>query len=331
MDWIETAAVAAAVFLATLTLGAIGVPLLKRLQVGQTVRDDGPSSHKVKTGTPTFGGLFFGLPILAAGLAALLFDPEMWRFSLLAGVILLSGLIGFADDYIKVRINREGLSAKGKTLFMLLLYSAFAVAYLYLVPDPPVLVLPISQRAVAITGLWKPVYGLFLVLYLYFTVNAVNLNDGVDGLCASVTFLVSLCLCACASAVGSTVPAASSVVAASAATAAGCLGFLPYNRHKARVFMGDTGSFILGSSVAGAALLLGMPWLILPAGIIYLAEAFSVIIQVAYFKKTGGKRIFRMSPIHHHYELGGWSEWKIVGVFSAVTLAGGLAAYLLVL
>ena len=321
----------AAVLVATLLLGLVGVPLLMRLSVGQTVRDDGPESHKKKTGTPLFGGLFFGIPIVAAAFISAAVRDNLGMFAILGLFVFLSGAIGFIDDFIKVRINREGLSIRKKTVLMLVLDAVFVIAYLYLLPDGPVLILPISQQVVQIAGLWKPLYGLLLMVYLYFMVNAVNLNDGVDGLCSSVTFLVSLSLGACALAAASVVPSAPSALAASTATAAGCLGFLPYNRHKARIFMGDTGSFTLGASVAGIALLLGMPWLLLPAGIIYVAEALSVVIQVAYFKKTGGRRIFRMSPIHHHYELGGWSEWKIVGVFSAVTLAGGITAFLLVL
>lgn len=329
---VTTLAVAFAAALAlTLALGSAGIPLLRRLRVGQTVRDDGPQTHLVKTGTPTFGGFFFGIPMLLAMAAAAIVRPGMGRPLLLGAFILLSGAIGFADDFIKVRIDRNGLSAKAKSFWMILLDVLFAAAWLWLLPDDPVLVLPLTREIVAITGWWKPVYGILLVLYLYFMVNAVNLNDGVDGLCSSVTFTAGLALCVCAAIVSDVLPAAETAAIACAATMGGCLGFLPFNRHKARVFMGDTGSFILGSALTGAALLAGMPWLLLPAGIIYIAEALSVVIQVAYFKKTGGKRIFRMSPIHHHFELCGWSEWKIVGVFTTVTLAGGALAILLVL
>lgn len=331
MDYWMIILLAGAVLAVTLFLGSVGIPLLKRLRVGQTVRDDGPASHKVKTGTPTFGGFFFGLPIIACGLLAPLFDPGMWRFALLAGFILLSGTVGFIDDFIKVRVNREGLSVRKKSALMLAVDAAFVFTYLYLIPDAPVFIVPVSQQVLPILGAWKLLYGLFLVVYLYFVVNAVNLTDGVDGLCSSVTVLASLALGACAIAVAPLLAVSPSALAASGVTAAGCLGFLRYNRYKARVIMGDTGSLALGASVSGIALLLGMPWLLVPAGIIYIAEAMSVVIQVIYFRKTGGRRIFRMSPIHHHFELGGWSEWKIVGVFSAVTLAGGVLAVMLTL
>jgi phospho-N-acetylmuramoyl-pentapeptide-transferase len=318
----------AGVLLLTLLFGKAGMPLLRRLQVGQTVREEGPQSHKVKSGTPLFGGLFFGIPILLASVLAALVQPALWRIVWICGLILFSGAIGFADDYIKVRIDREGLSPRRKTIWMLLVDTIFVMVYLYLLPDPPVLLLPFSERILQVEGWGKLLYGLALIVYLYFMVNAVNLNDGVDGLCPSVTTVASLSIGASAALVAARVPGAASAVVIMAATAGGCLGFLPYNRHKAKVFMGDTGSFLLGASVTGAALIAGMPWLLLAAGIIYIVEAMSVVLQVAYFKKTGGKRIFRMSPIHHHYELGGWSENKIVVVFTAITCVGGLLAVL---
>ena len=331
MDWLTPGLAFAGVWMVTLVLGRVGMPMLRRLQVGQTVRDDGPQSHLSKTGTPLFGGLFFGVPLLLAGVMAALLRPELWRVVWICGLILFSGAIGFADDYIKVRIDREGLSPRRKTVWMLLVDAVFVAVYLYVLPDPPVLLLPFSERILPLTGWWKPLYGLALIVYLYFCVNAVNLNDGVDGLCPSVTVVASLSIGICAAMVVTRVPAAESAVVVMAATAGGCLGFLPYNRHKAKVFMGDTGSFLLGASVTGAALIAGMPWLLLAAGFVYIAEAMSVVLQVAYFKRTGGKRIFRMSPIHHHYELGGWSENKIVVVFTAVTCVGGLLAVLSVL
>jgi len=173
-------------------------------------------------------------------------------------------------------------------------------------------------------------FGLLVVLYLFFISNAVNLTDGIDGLASSVTAISSAALAGAALILQPSLNQARSVGWLSAAMFGGCLGFLVFNRHPAKVFMGDTGSQALGAGIAGAALLLGIPWVLLPVGIVYIAEAFSVMIQVVYFKKTGGKRIFRMSPIHHHYELGGWSENKIVLVFSLVGLAGGLLGLLMI-
>ncbi len=312
--------------LATLLAAQIGVPLLRRLQVGQTVREDGPQSHFRKSGTPLFGGLFFAFPILAVCGVASCKDPQGWRLGALAIWIFFSGAIGFFDDYIKVRVNRKGLSALNKTLLILLINTIFVGAYLYLLPDPPMLWVPFSGHSWPIVGWLKPVYGLFLIIFLYFVVNAVNLNDGVDGLCSSVTLVVCISIGTSAYLLAPRLPAATPIPLLCAAGAGGCLGFIPFNRYKARVFMGDTGSFTLGAVVAGGSMLAGVPWIVLFAGVIYVVEALSVVLQVAYFKKTGGKRIFRMSPIHHHFELGGWSENKIVVVFTLVTLVGGLIA-----
>lgn len=312
--------------LATLFAAKVGIPLLQRLQVGQTVREDGPQSHLRKSGTPLFGGLFFAVPLLVVCGVVSCKDPQGWRLGALTIWIFFSGAIGFFDDYIKVRVNRKGLSALHKTLLILLINAIFVVAYLYLLPDPPVLWMPFSGRFWPIVGWFKPVYGLLLIIFLYFVVNAVNLNDGVDGLCSSVTLVVCISIGISAYLLVPRLPAAAPIPLLCAAGAGGCLGFIPFNRYKARVFMGDTGSFTLGAVVAGASMMAGVPWIVLFAGVIYVVEALSVVLQVAYFKKTGGKRIFRMSPIHHHFELGGWSENKIVVVFTLVTLVGGLIA-----
>ncbi len=312
--------------IATLLAAKVGLPILQRLQVGQTVREDGPKSHFRKSGTPLFGGLFFAVPLLLVCSLAVYKNPQWKQLGLLAIWIFFSAAIGFADDYIKVRVDRRGLSPRRKTIWLLFLNTGFVGAYLFLMPDPPMLLLPFSQNGWLITGWWRLLYGLFLVIYLYFVVNAVNLNDGIDGLCASVTLIVGIAIGLAALLLIARVPAAEPIPLLCAATVGGCLGFIPFNRHPARVFMGDTGSFTLGAVVAGAAMFAGVPWIVLLAGIIYVVEALSVVIQVLYFKKTGGKRIFRMSPIHHHFELGGWSENKIVYVFSVATLVGSLLA-----
>ena len=325
----EMIIIAMAVAVLTILSGIFGLPMLKRLNVGQTVRDDGPASHFKKSGTPTFGGLFFLLPLTLLAVAALVFDASLRNLAVLVLLMLTFALVGFLDDYIKVRISKKGLSVRQKILLLGIFSILFALYYLFLAPEPPFLLIPLSGEKLLISGWLKLPYGILLVLYLFFGCNAVNLTDGVDGLASSVTLVYAASLAAAALLVAPVMPAARLVGLLSAAMIGCCAGFLVFNRHPARVFMGDTGSQALGAGVAGAALLLGAPWLFIPMGIVYLAEAFSVIIQVAYFKKTGGKRIFRMSPLHHHYELGGWPENKIVLVFSLTGLAGGLLGLLL--
>jgi phospho-N-acetylmuramoyl-pentapeptide-transferase len=246
-------------------------------------------------------------------------------------MMLLFGLVGFIDDYIKVRINKKGLSVRQKSALLFILTLLFTLYYLYFSPQAPFLLMPVSGRMIVIGGWWRLLYGLFVVLYLFFVCNAVNITDGVDGLSSSVTVISSVYLAAACLLLRQAVPAARPSGWLAAAMAAGCLAFLAFNRHPARVIMGDTGSQALGAAFAGITLLLGMPWLLLLTGFVYLAEAMSVVIQVSYFKYTHGKRIFRMSPIHHHFELSGWSENKVVVVFSLVGLAGGAAGLLLTL
>ncbi len=325
--------------------GLIGLPLLRGLKVGQQVRDDGPQSHYKKSGTPTFGGLFFLTPLIAASVVTGLLNPELQVLVALGFLILGFAVAGFLDDYIKVRVSKKGLSVRQKSLIMVAVSVIFTVYYLYFAPQQPYFLLPLSQNPIPISGIWKIAYGVFVVLYLFFVTNAVNITDGVDGLCSSVTAIAALGLAGALTVLASRPVAVSWSMLAdlltgasdnaragallAAAVAGGCVGFFIFNRHPAKVFMGDTGSQALGAAMAGIALIVGAPWLILFFGIIYIVEALSVIIQVAYFKKTGGKRIFRMSPIHHHFELGGWKEWRIVGVFSLVTLIGSVIGFLL--
>ena len=328
--WIQTAAM----LVMTLACGAVGLPLLKHLGVGQTVRDDGPRTHFVKSGTPTFGGFFFLIPLtivlLADGLIRGFSSPAMALLLL----VLAFAFSGFLDDYIKVRISKKGLSVRQKTALLLSFSVLFTIYYLYLMPVEPFLVLPWVDHAIQMTDWWKLPYGVFVVIYLFFITNSVNLTDGVDALSSSVTVACTLAL-----AVAGLILSGSGIelsliqpgVTMSLLIAAGCLGFLAFNIHPARVFMGDTGSQALGAGVAGIALYYGAPWLLAFLGFIYVVESLSVVIQVTYFKRTGGKRIFRMSPIHHHFELGGWKENKIVLVFTAVNVLGSLIGLLLLL
>lgn len=318
-------------FAATAASGAIGMPFLRKLQVGQTVRDDGPKSHYVKSGTPTFGGFFFLLPLMAAAIIVFILWPELRSFSVIVLMMLFFAFAGFMDDYIKVRVSKKGLSVMQKTMLLGLFSVLFTIYYLYLAPGEPFLLLPLSSQPIMITSWIKPFYGLLIVLYLFFVCNSVNLTDGVDGLASSVTVVCSVFVAASAWLLRGIAPDSRAVWLFCLAIAGGCLGFLIFNRHPAKVFMGDTGSQALGAGLAAACLILGVPWLIAIAGIIYMAESFSVMIQVVYFKKTGGKRIFKMSPIHHHYELSGWKEVKIVIIFTLVTFIGGIAALLLLM
>jgi phospho-N-acetylmuramoyl-pentapeptide-transferase len=321
--------VAAVVLGLTLLCGLIGLPLLRRMRVGQTVRDDGPGSHLVKNGTPTFGGFFFIIPLTLLGLFAFWRGGSWTTLGILVLLLLAFTLIGFLDDLIKVRVSKKGLSVRQKSLLILVFSLAFAIWYLYLAPEPAFFLLPVSGQRLPILGWWRLPYTVFVVLVLYFTTNSVNLTDGVDGLAASVTVLSSLALALAGLILGASDPATWSAMLLAVGLAAACLGFLAFNHHPARVFMGDTGSMALGAGLTGVALMYGAPWLILFLGFIYVAESASVMIQVAYFRRTGGRRIFRMSPIHHHFELGGWSENKIVLIFGLITLAGCLIGLLL--
>jgi phospho-N-acetylmuramoyl-pentapeptide-transferase len=315
----------------TVLAGFFGLPLLRRLKVGQTVRDDGPQSHLSKSGTPTFGGLFFLVPLALLAAAAFVLDVIPDQAGLLILLMLLFGAVGFIDDYIKVRISKKGLSVRQKTVLLLIISAAFSVYYLYLAPDPAVFLLPFSGKALPITGWLRLPYLVFVILVLFFTSNSVNLTDGVDGLASSVTVVGGIGFFLAAFLIQPVTQSVQAGALTALAMTGACLAFLVFNRHPARVFMGDTGSQALGAGVAGVALLYGAPWLILFIGVVYMVESLSVIIQVIYFRKTGGKRIFRMSPIHHHYELGGWSEVKIVRVFTLAASAGTLIGLLLLL
>lgn len=317
-------AVAAAVvaFVITALLGIWVVPLLRRLKFGQSIREVGPTWHKNKQGTPTMGGLMF-IAGIAGGMLVFALVSKLGgsqqgaateeNARLFGGLFmaLAFGFVGFMDDYIKVVKKRNlGLNVRQKLVLQ------FTVAALYLAIE--------YMAGARSTMFLVPFFGWNLELGLFYwpvslllivgMVNAVNLTDGVDGLCGSVTFVGSLAMMLCAGMFGY-----AGFAAYAAALSGGCLGFLVWNLHPAKVFMGDTGSLFLGGAICALAFGIGYPLLLLPVGIVYLCEMFSVIIQVISFKTTG-KRVFKMSPIHHHFELCGWSEMKIVVVFSGVTL-----------
>lgn len=331
-DWLKIGAFPLNLFL-TAGLAAALIPLFKRWGLGQRVRTDGPQTHLVKNGTPTMGGFFFLPGILTTGL--LLWLSHQGWLSVLQGVgadilvfcltLTACAALGFADDYIKVYVDRGGLTVRQKTLGQSLI-CLLVSAYLVWGRTPPLIYYPWGNRVIEVTGAWTVLYFLFLCVYFYFCINAVNLTDGVDGLAASVTAVTVLVVLP----LSLFFPAPSWLPTLVLAIAGGCVGFLFHNTHPASIMMGDTGSLALGAAVSLIPVLLGVPWVIACFGFIYLVEAFSVVIQVAYFKATGGKRIFRMSPIHHHFELKGWTEEQIVLRFTGIQFVALLLGLLLV-
>lgn len=315
---------AVAVLLLTIVAGYLLLPRLRRLKVGQEVRDDGPRTHLGKSGTPTFGGLFFVIPIFIAGLIWWIGIEDGHVFGIIALFMFIIGAIGFWDDYTKVRITKDGLSVMQKTALLVIAITAFIIWYLWLAPTEPFLWIPFSGKIVFIKGAWKFLYALFLLPFIFFVNNAVNIADGVDGLCSSVTVITMLALQFGLAFAKTAIPHADGMRAATVAIAAGCLGFLYFNRHPAKVFMGDLGSLALGAGLSAITVIAGIPYLVVFFGIIYIIDALSVVLQVTYFKATGGKRIFKMAPLHHHFELSGWSETKVVTIFSLIALIGGL-------
>lgn len=313
-------------FVLTAVIGRFVLAELRKLKAGQEIRKDGPTWHAGKAGTPTMGGIMF---ILGAGISVFLVgwgQALQGNFTHLYVYLfaLCFGLIGFVDDYRKVRQHQnEGLTAKQKFILQLLA----AVVFLCLMRYEGLLTndiyVPFFQ--VTFTVNWVA-YLIFAAFVIVGAVNAVNLTDGVDGLATGVTFVVMVFF---------TVTAAMWKMAAlalfPAALVGGLAAFFCYNRHPAKVFMGDTGSLFLGGAVAAMGFAMDMPLVLIPVGIIYIAETMSDIIQVSYFKATHGKRIFKMAPLHHHLELCGWSENKLVAVFSGITAVCSALAYLGVL
>lgn len=328
--WLGMGIIFVAIFAATVIMGKLMLPQLIKHGMGQRVRAEGPQTHLKKSGTPTMGGLFFLLPIFALGIVGpFVFGSAFSDYIVLTILMLFFGVIGFLDDYIKVRINKGGLSVKQKTVLLGLVSILFAIYYVWLAPVEPFILLPFSMRPLAITGGFKILYAVFVVIYLFYVSNSVNITDGLDGLLSSLTSVYGLFIAVYLLLSGVSVNT-SAHIWLSVALAAGCLGFLVYNRFPAKVMMGDTGSQALGAGIAGIALLAGMPWMLLIAGFIFIFEGLSVVIQVLHFRKTGGKRIFRMAPIHHHFELGGWSEKKVVTRFAIAAVLFGILGFLFI-
>ena len=295
-------------FALSVLMGPIVIPFLRRLKMGQTEREEGVQSHLKKAGTPTMGGVM----ILASVVITSLFYVK--DYPKIIPVLFLTvgfGLIGFLDDYLKVVMKRsDGLYPKQKMALQLVVTAVFAY-YLVKVADIPLtMLIPFSGGKYLNFG-WLAIPLLFVAVLG--TVNGTNFTDGLDGLASSVTVLVATFFTVVA------VGTKSGIEPVTCAVVGALMGFLLFNVYPASVFMGDTGSLALGGFVAGAAYMMQMPLFIIIVGLIYLIEVLSVIIQVTYFKATKGKRFFKMAPIHHHFELCGWSETRVVAVFSIAT------------
>ena len=308
----------------TLAAGKLLIPALIRLKAGQSIKEVGPTWHKGKQGTPTMGGLMF---IIGIGIAILILG---WR-GMLEGnfthlyvyvFALVFGVIGYIDDYQKVKHHHNtGLTAPQKFLLQLAAAIAFLCLMRYEGMLSPNLYIPFFNTHLVLP--WV-VYMIFAAFVIIGTVNAVNITDGIDGLSSSVTVPVAVFFAV----LGSMWQGFGQLGVFAGALVGGLLGFLCYNHYPAKVFMGDTGSLFLGGAVAALSFAYDMPLILLLVGFVYLCETLSDIIQVTYFKLTHGKRIFKMAPLHHHFEMCGWKETKIVAVFAAVSALFCVLAYL---
>lgn len=289
-------------------MGPVIIPILRNLKMGQTEREEGVKEHLKKAGTPTMGGVIILLSILITSLFYIRSNPQIIPVLF---VTIGFGLIGFLDDYLKVVMKRsDGLFPKQKMALQIVVTAIFAYYLVKVAGISLKMLVPFSGGRYLDLG-WLAIPVLFFAVIG--TVNGVNFTDGLDGLASSVTVLVATFFTVVA------IGTKSGVEPVTGAVVGALLGFLLFNVYPASVFMGDTGSLALGGFVASAAYMLQMPLFIIIVGLIYLVEVLSVIIQVTYFKKTGGKRIFKMAPIHHHFELCGWSETRVVAVFSIIT------------
>lgn len=309
-------------FAASALIGRFLIPWLHALKAGQSIKEIGPVWHMAKQGTPTMGGIMFIAGIFIAILVTGWQDFSQGRFGALFVFLfaLVFGVIGFLDDFMKVKYHKnEGLTAPQKFLLQLAAAIVFTVLLRYTGYLTPDLYIPFFNVSFQLP--WA-VYMVFAAFVIVATVNAVNLTDGVDGLATGVTLPVALFFLAV-----SLMWKITDLSIFAAALVGGLCAFLIYNFHPAKVFMGDTGSLFLGGTVCGLAFALDIPLIIVLVGIIYLLETLSDIIQVTYFKLTHGKRIFRMAPLHHHFEMRGWSEEKLFTVFTLVTLVCCVLAY----
>ena len=328
--YVALAVVAVVSFLISFGLGFVLIPWLKKLKFGQNILlEDGPVWHKSKQGTPTMGGIMFIISTVLSVAAVLITDkilggnlfagetavPDKMKVKLVSAIILALGfgIIGFADDYIKVVKKRNlGLTIMQKSIAQLVIMIGYLVT-LY--------INGLTYMKIPFVGAveLKWFFWIFGIAVIYGTVNAVNFTDGIDGLCASVTAVTATAF---------VIASLMSILAAG--LLGGCLGYLIWNHYPSKVMMGDTGALFLGGLVAGLAYAIDCPIILLLFGLLYVIEAMSDVLQIGYFKATHGKRIFKMAPIHHHFEMSGWKEKKIVAVFTLVNFIGcaiGLLIY----
>lgn len=309
-------------FVMAIVLARYMIPYLRRLKFGQTVRELGPKSHQIKTGTPTMGGFIFLIPMVLVGVFYAFTDIRILPLIL---VTLGFALIGFLDDYIKVvKKHNKGLSVKQKMIGLILVTGAFTWYAVSGSGAANTLIVPfLGLNSPVLLPIYISIP--FAIFVLTSFTNAVNLTDGLDGLAGCVTTIVLLFYSIISMLNGQW----DYIRLFCALLAGGILGFLVFNLHPAKVFMGDTGSLALGGALAAVSLMTGTSIFLGIAGIIYVAETLSVMIQVAYFKRTG-KRIFLMAPLHHHYEHKGWKETRVVTTFTLVTVVSSIAAFLLI-
>ena len=312
-------------FSATVLFGRFLIPKLRAMKAGQSIREDGPVWHMAKQGTPTMGGLMFIVGIAAAlltmGMPAML--AGNWGHIIVFLFALVYAVIGFLDDYEKLKKKQNlGLTAAQKFLLQLVVAVVLVLAlrlFGFLTPD---LYIPFVGRTLHLP---EVVYFMFAAFVIVGTVNAVNITDGVDGLVSGVSLPVAACFGMLAIHWGVNY---AELGLFAAALFGGLLGFLTYNFNPAKVFMGDTGSLFLGGAICGLAFAMNVPLVLVPLGAVYIAETMSDIIQVIYYKSTGGKRFFKMAPLHHHFEMGGWSgkKWSEKKVFTVFTLVSAIFA-----
>lgn len=295
-------------FVLSVIMGPLIIPVLRKLKMGQTEREDGVKSHLKKAGTPTMGGVII---LLSVVITAVFYIKDYPKIIPILFVTLGFGLIGFLDDYLKVVMKRsDGLYPKQKMALQIVVTAVFAFYMVRFTDVSLAMLLPFTGGKYWNVG-WLAIPVMFFAVIG--TVNGVNFTDGLDGLASSVTVLVATFFTVIA------IGTKSGIEPITCAVVGALLGFLLFNVYPASVFMGDTGSLALGGFVASTAYMLQMPIFIIIVGMIYLIEVLSVMIQITYFKKTGGKRIFKMAPIHHHFELCGWSETRVVAVFAIAT------------
>ncbi len=295
-------------FALSAVLGPLVIPLLRRLKVGQTVRNDGPGTHLKKSGTPTMGGI---LIMISVAVTSVLYTKTHPKITPVLFLTIGFGMIGFLDDYIKVVLRRSMGLRPWQKMFLQIVVTGIFARYLIHIPSVSLsLKIPFMQGQYLDLGrLSIP----FMFLVVIGTANGANFTDGLDGLASSVTIMIATFFTVIAVGTGA------GIAPVTCAVTGALLGFLLFNVHPASVFMGDTGSLALGGFVAASAYMMQMPLFLPIVGFIYMAEVLSVIIQVVYFKISGGKRIFKMAPLHHHFELCGWKETKVVAVFSILT------------